>query len=492
MKAVQCDSIVLIQKECLLMQTNDSLTKVFYPGDVFWCDVYYTPITPAKHEALFDASKYWSLKGISENLWLKNENIHFLEPELSWFYLIRRQQVEWLELIDKQSINESTKQIVSALALGSKRGVSKQISSTFINLGLIHTLALSGLHISLIYGICALFLSLVLKYKPKLQSVVLVLIILTYAVLTGLSPSVMRASVMFLLYALSLAINRRTTAFNIVYLSALILLIYQPNLLFDIGFKLSYIAVLGILYFYKFFEVFIEKQNYLKRFILSLVLVSISAQLSVALLSIYYFHSFPTSFLWSNIIVLPYITILLYSSVTYLSFLVIGFKIQFMNDLLDALVGGLLSILSIIEKYSFSAIEIFISQVELYYYYGLLIVLCLVFLEKRFKVLYLLYSFLLIGVLGFVYFNEDPTHELFVNASKQALVISITANNEQVIISDNQESTTYLLGDYSLRNSIHCIDRIPISGFLQNSFCKIENNLIQYSNKKLLVLVLKK
>tara|TARA_B100000900_G_C20513724_1_gene689119 strand:- start:111 stop:401 length:291 start_codon:yes stop_codon:yes gene_type:complete len=95
------------------MQTNDSLSKVFYTGDMFSCDVYFTPITPAKHEALYDASKYWSLRGISEKLWLKNENIHFLEPELNWFYLIRRQHVEWLEIIDKHSINESTKQIVS-------------------------------------------------------------------------------------------------------------------------------------------------------------------------------------------------------------------------------------------------------------------------------------------------------------------------------------------------------------------------------------------
>ena len=488
LSAVRDDSMFLIQQDCLLMQANDSLTKAFYPGEVFWGDVYCTQIKSSKHKALFDASKYWALKGVSENLWLKNENIHFIESDLSWFYLIKRKQVEWIELLHRQQLNKSTQQIVSALVLGDRRGVSKDISTSFTNLGLIHTLALSGLHISLIYGICAFVLSILFKYRPKLQSIVLVFIILSYAILTGLSPSVMRASLMFLLYAFSLAINRRTTAFNIVFLSALILLIYNQNLLFDIGFQLSYLSVFGILYFYKFFRDFIEKQNYLKRFILSLALVSLSAQVSVGLLSVYYFHSFPISFLWANIIILPFITILLYSSVAYLFFIVLGFQFQFMDGLMDALIGALLYVLSIIEHYSFLPIEVYISQAELYYYYGLIILVCWVFLEKQLKWIYFFYAYVLTGVFGFSYFIETPIKELFVNASKHGLVISISANNEQVIITDDTESIHYLLGDYALRNSIDCVDTIALDGEFQNSYYKLENKLQQCFDKKLLVL----
>ena len=120
--------------------------------------------------------------------------------------------------------------------MGDKRGVSKDISNQFMSLGLVHTLALSGLHISLIYGVCAFLLALLLKYRPRLQSIILVVIIIAYAILTGLSPSIMRASLMFLLYAFTLMINRRTTAFNIVFLSALILLFYNSNLINDVGF----------------------------------------------------------------------------------------------------------------------------------------------------------------------------------------------------------------------------------------------------------------
>ena len=488
LSAVKADSTLKIQQDCLLIQVNDSSTKAFYPGDVFWCTVYCTPIRSAKHQTLFDNSKYWHLKGVSENLWLKQEELYFIDSQLSWFLSIRKKQIEWLELLQKQDLNQSTKQLTSALVLGDKRGVSKDISSTFTNLGLIHTLALSGLHVSLIYGIFALILSVVLKYRPKLQSVVLVLIIISYAILTGLSPSVMRASLMFLLYAFSLAINRRTTAFNIVFLSALILLIYNQNLLFDIGFQLSYLAVLGILYFYKFFRYFIAKQNYLKRFILSLALVSLSAQVSVGLLSVYYFHSFPISFLWANIIVLPFIAILLYSSVAYLFFIVLGFHFQFMNGLMDALVGALLYVLSIIECYSFLPIEVFISQAELYYYYGLIILVCWVFLEKKFKWIYFLYVYVLVGAFGFSYFTETPIKELFVNASKQGLVISISANNEQVIIADDPESTNYLLGDYSLRNSIICTDTVSITSDYQNTFSSVEDGVILFFDKQLLIL----
>ena len=488
LKAIQGDSVNVIQQDCLLMQANDSLTKAFYPGDEFWCNVYCTQIKSAKHKALFDASRYWALKGISENLWLKNEKIHFIESDLSWYYLVKRKQVEWIELLHNQHLNESTQQIVSALVLGDRRGVSKDISASFTNLGLVHTLALSGLHISLIYGICAFVLSLFLKFRPKLQSIILVLIIVSYAILTGLSPSVMRASLMFLLYAFSLAINRRTTAFNIVFLSALILLIYNQNLVFDIGFQLSYLAVLGILYFYKFFRDFIAKQNYFIQFVHSLALVSLSAQLSVGFLSVYYFHSFPISFLWANIIILPIITLLLYSSVAYLSFIVLGFQFQFMNNLMDASVEGLLHVLSILDHYSFSPIQVFITQVELYYCYGLLILFCIVFLERWFKGLYFLYAYVLIGVVGFACFIQPPTQELFVNATRQGLVISVSANNEQILVTDNIESIHYLLGDYVLRNSIECLDTISINGYIQNSFCRVDEKLIQYSNKKLLIL----
>lgn len=487
LQAVFRDSVVVINTDCLLLQKKDTLSSHFYPGDRFYASIYWKQIAKAKHSALFDSFEYWRLKGITGSLWLQEGTVEMQEKSNDWFYQIRRKQAEWLELIQRQNLSESTRQIISALVLGDKRSVDKEIKYQFSNLGLAHALALSGLHISLIYGICAFILGLVFKYRPALQSLSLVLIIVTYAILTGLSPSVMRASLMFLLYAFSLSINRRTTPLNIVFISALILLIYDSNLLYDIGFQLSYLAVLGILYFYRFFKKYFEHKSIPVKFILGMALVSVSAQLSTGILSVYYFHSFPLSFLWANLLILPMITFLLYLSVFYLFFLVVGIRIPLIDSFLDRFVDLLLNLLSIIEAYSFSPLEFYITRNELFYYYGLLLFICLVFFEKKFKFLHFFYLYLLVGVVVYDLKQGKPK-ELFINASKQALVISIVANDEQAVMSDNLESTSYLLGDYSLINSIVCVDSLSMESSYQNEFCRIRSGLVELFDEKLLII----
>lgn len=486
--AVVKDSIYRLEEVCLLFQNRAIYSKYFYPGDRFYASVYWKPILKAKHPALFNASKYWAAKGITECLWLQEGPLLPLEASTSFFYKIRRQQGLWLELIQQQNLTASARELLSALVLGDKRGVSQTLRSRFSNLGLAHTLALSGLHIGLIYGIFAFLLRCIFKYKPRLQSLILVLIILFYALLTGLSPSVMRASLMFLLYAFALAVNRRTTPLNIVCVSALILLIYDANLLYDIGFQLSYMAVFGILYFYRFLKNFIADCSIVVKFILGLAFVSLSAQLGTALLSVYYFHQFPLSFLWANVLVLPLVCCLLYAGVFYLFLLVLGLQFEFVDAFVDGVVAFLLRFLSFIEQYSFSAIELYISGYELFYAYGLLLLICLVFLEKKFKLLAFLYVYVLAGTVFYYCSKTPPLKALYINANKRCLLISITSNNEQLLVTDQTKSTSYLLGDYALMYAISCTDTLSLSSEYQNEFCRLEGATLSFFNRYLLVL----
>lgn len=492
-EALVGDSLKYINHNYLLLQKRDSLSTVLLPGDRFKCKVFLSSFTAHKHEALFNAKKYWNQKGVHANLWLKKEPIICLEASGNVLFKIRKLQISWLNLIDKQNIKDETKQILAALLLGDKRGLSKDISNKFSKMGLVHTLALSGLHVSLIYGIFAFFLSFVLQHRQRLQSVVLVVIIIAYAILTGLSPSVMRASLMFLLYAFSLLINRRTTAINIVFLSALILLIYNSNLLFDVGFQLSYLAVIGIVYFYNKFKFYFKNHSSLVKFFFGLALVSISAQLSTGLLSVYYFHSFPLSFLWANLIVLPLITVLLYEGLLYLVLLIIGVNYSFIDWIIDKSTEFILLILAILELYSFAPIQLYISKISLVLSYGLLLLLCVVLLEKNYRYLKFLYVYLFCFVLYSMFGTNVTKRELFVNASSSAYVISVISNNEQVLVSDNYITASYLLGSYSLENNIICIDSLSIDSENLNEFSSLSNNnlkffmhsLIFISNEKL-------
>lgn len=487
LKAVVKDSVCIFEEDCLLFQNKVDANQAFYPGDRFYASVYWKPMGQAKHSSLYDASAYWAAKGITQCLWLQDGSLQPLDSSTSLYSQIRRQQALWLELLLQQNISVSSRQLLSALVLGDKRGVNKVLKNRFSNLGLAHSLALSGLHIGLIYGIFAFLLRLIFKYKPRLQSLILVLILIFYALLTGLSPSVLRASLMFLLYAFALAVNRRTTPFNIVCLSALILLIYDANLLYDIGFQLSYAAVFGILYFHRFFKRYLSNRFIAVKFIVGLAFVSISAQLSTGLLSVYYFNQFPLSFLWANVLVLPLITCLLYAGVFYLFLLILGLQFEFVDAVIDGVVAVLLRLLSFIEQYSFSSVQLYLSGYELFYAYGLLLLVCLVYLEKKYRLLPLMYVYVLAGTL--IYYCSKVSHSkaLFINASKSSLLISITANGEQVLLSDRLEGAAYLLGDYALMRAISCTDTLSLSSEYQNEFIRTEGAVLAFFDQQLLV-----
>ena len=487
-ESVLGDSLIPINLDYLLLQNRDSLSNYFVPGERFVAHVYTKEFSIQKHPALFNSKRYWYVKNVQASIWLQNNEITNLESSNNWYYTIRALQIKGLNLINLQNIGEDTKQILAALLLGDKRGVDKEISNQFAQLGLIHTLALSGLHISLVYGICAFLLSVVLRHRAQLQSIILVLIIITYAIITGLSPSVMRASLMFLLYAFSLLINRRTTALNIVFLSALLLLIYNYRLLYDIGFQLSYSAVIGIVYFYNKCKFLIENKNVVSKFFFGLALVSISAQLSTSLLSVYYFHSFPLSFLWANVIVLPLITVLLYQGLLYMVLLITGFNFNLFDVFIDQSVDFLLSILSFLERYSFSPLPLYISTTGLLFMYGLLLLICIVFIEKNFKYLKFLYVYILTIVFCFMFSGDSAKKELFINASNQAYVISVIANNEQVLISNDYKTVSFLLGSYSIRNRVVCIDSLNSNSIYSNGFVNVSKELIQLFDERLFVI----
>lgn len=482
------DSISPVGLNYLLIQKRDSVSPLFLPGDRFVASVYTQGFSIQKHASLFNAKKYWSLKNVYGTLWLQEDEILRIDSSANWYYIIRRFQIKLLDLIDSQSIREESKQILAALLLGDKRGVDTELSSQFSRLGLVHVLALSGLHISLIYGICAFLLSIILRHRPQIQSILLVLIIIAYAVLTGLSPSVMRASLMFLLYAFSLLINRRTTAFNIVFLSALLLLIYQSNLLYDVGFQLSYLAVFGIVYFYTKFKWIIENRSIITQFFAGLALVSISAQLSTGLLSVYYFHSFPLSFLWANLVVLPLITLLLYEGLLYLILLLLGLNFSLSDVIIDESVVLLLRMIRLLEQYSFAPVQIYLSGTLLVLLYGLLILICIVFVEKHLKFLKFFYLYIL-SISFYVMFSaESNKKELFVNASTTGYVISVIENNEQVLVSNNYTSASYLLGSYSLGNGVRCSDSLSINSIYKNAFFNISEGFIQLFDQTFLLI----
>lgn len=208
--------------------------------------------------------------------------------------------------------------MLAALTLGYKDALTPELRESFSTTGAMHVLAVSGLHVGIIYAVFSMILSLVLRNSrrnERLKSALIILFLWFYAFVTGLSPSVLRATIMFSCMALAGIIGRKSQTFNTIFLSAFLLLLYKPTLLFDVGFELSYSAVVAIVYFQPKIVGLLTVKNRFLRWAWELTAVSLAAQIGTAPFSIYYFHQFPNYFLLSNFVVIPAASVILYGAV---------------------------------------------------------------------------------------------------------------------------------------------------------------------------------
>lgn len=212
-------------------------------------------------------------------------------------------------------IETDQKAILQALLLGQKKDISRELYAEYAAAGALHILAVSGLHVGILYLILSWLLGPLNRFRSgrSLRSVVLVLLLWGFAMIAGLSPSVVRAVTMFSFFALAGWFRRSTHSFNTLFLSFLVLLIFRPQWLFHVGFQLSYLAVFFILWIQPRLYKYYRPRNFFDKLFWSITTVTLAAQIGVAPLSLYYFHQFPGLFFVSNLVILPFLTLILAS-----------------------------------------------------------------------------------------------------------------------------------------------------------------------------------
>lgn len=206
--------------------------------------------------------------------------------------------------------------VLAAMTLGDKSALTKELRETYSKTGASHILALSGLHLGIIYLL--LFRLTLGRRRFWLSQVAIILSIWAFAFLTGLSTSVVRSATMISIYALFSVGGRHRSPVNILCFTAIVMLLVNPASLFDIGFQLSFSAVLAILLLMPLFESFFPEHYFegrpLQHYIYNVVGLSVAAQVGVAPLIAFYFGRFSTYFLLTNFIVIPAATMILYGA----------------------------------------------------------------------------------------------------------------------------------------------------------------------------------
>lgn len=216
--------------------------------------------------------------------------------------------------IDTWPLNTDQKAVTKALLLGYRFDIEDELLRAYSSAGAMHVLAVSGLHVGIVYLMAAYLLFFLdrIKHGTAIKMVILILLLWSYAMITGLSASVVRASTMFTFVAIGTGFKRYTSIYNTILGSAILLMLFKPTFLFEVGFQLSYAAVFGIVWLQPRFEKLWKPQNWFVKQFWGITTVSIAAQIATFPLGLYYFHQFPTLFLISNWIVIPIVTVLMY------------------------------------------------------------------------------------------------------------------------------------------------------------------------------------
>lgn len=298
----------------LLSLTKDSTSLSFTVDDELYVVAQAETIQPALNPYQFDYKAYLQKQGISHQI--RSDYRTILLAEDASKTLVGHASSFREHIISKLKAHDfGTEElgVIEALLLGKRDDISESTYNDYKNAGAVHILAVSGLHVGILLFILQ-FICSPLERLPngKTLKMILVLILLwSYAFIAGLSPSIVRAVTMFSFLAYAMHLNRPTNSFNIIALSMLFILLVKPLFLFQVGFQMSYAAVIAIVWIYPKLQRFWFPDNILVRKTWQLLSVSVAAQLGVLPISLFYFHQFPALFFVSNLLVIPFLGLIL-------------------------------------------------------------------------------------------------------------------------------------------------------------------------------------
>ncbi|MEO9892065.1 ComEC/Rec2 family competence protein, partial [Aurantibacter sp.] len=345
-----------------------------------------SPLNP--HQ--FNYKKYMNGLGIREQLYLKSGN-YIIEPNASKsiYGIAANFRNKIINNLKKENFGAEELSVIQALLLGQRNEISSSTYDDYKNAGAVHILALSGLHI----GILLLLLNFLLQpftYLPQgktIKLVVTVCLLWGFALIAGLSASIVRAVTMFTFVAYAFYLNRPSNTFNILALSMFfILLLFDPNLLFQVGFQMSYAAVFSIVWIYPMLQKFWFPKNIILRKIWQLLAVSVAAQLGVLPISLYYFHQFPGLFFISNLLIIPALGIILGLGILVIGLSLLNILPPFLVTFYDSLIRLMNTIIAWVAKQeSFVFKDISFDSTQLILCYILLISFVLFFSRTTFK-----------------------------------------------------------------------------------------------------------
>ena len=388
----------------------------------------------------FDRKIWAAARGIELELFAIRDQWKKFDHRSTWFDRFSSMRNRIGEWIDASELNDRERALVKALVLGQRDELDGEQKKAFAESGTIHVLAVSGMHVGLIYAILTMLFSRSGDRKPvrMLRGLVILAALWWYAGITGGAPSILRATVMFSFITMADMATKRTDPYNSLFAAGFILLLIDPDMLVNIGFQLSFLAVLGIVIFFRPLEDLWSPRAWILRQIWSLASLSIAAQAFTTPVSIYYFKAFPMWFLPANIIVVTAVSLAVYASIA----LIVLHKIPIIAGVFTGLLTLLLKIVSVSTGYfaslPFAYPAIRIDLVMVITFYVAIIGLAGWWLWKWRSMRYVLASACVIMLLAWANsarkINRSTTFTLY--DERVGVMAGITIGREHLVMAD--------------------------------------------------------
>ncbi|OQA94823.1 MAG: ComEC family competence protein [Bacteroidetes bacterium ADurb.Bin217] len=303
-------AIVYIQK--------DSLAATLKYGDIIYLSANFKPIENDT-SSTFDYANYMAQRYVYSTAYVSSKSWQRIGHTPTIMSVCNSVQLQVLELLRLSGLQQHNFELIAALVFGNKTFLQADVKQDFSTAGAMHILAVSGLHV----GIIAILLLYILQLIPNsrlvwLKQILCISGIWGYACITGLSPSVFRAACMFSLVCMSRLLNRNISTYNTLAAAACCMLVISPRALFEVGFQLSYLAVIGIVYFGNKIQYLIPRSsNIVWNYVWGIISVSIAVQITTVPITLYYFGFFPTYSLLTNIFAIPLAFVLLAGAILF-------------------------------------------------------------------------------------------------------------------------------------------------------------------------------
>jgi competence protein ComEC len=386
-------------QKALIYIPIDSLSMTLYPSDRLIIDARFE-----KTEQMFLRRKGIAARAfVGKNHWKKLNDSDKQVFNLRFEALKRRRIL--LNRLQKIITNEKSFAVGAALLFGHTQDLDKDLRQTFAATGTSHILSISGLHFSIIYGILYFLFSFLGNHKKGkiLKQAIILPLLWLFVFLTGMGPSVIRAAIMISLWGFGNAFLYKSFTINTVGASAFLMLLYNPFNLYDVGFQLSFSAVIAILLINTHLVKLHESRNPAVRYVWELSCVSTSAQLGTAPLSMYYFHQFPLLFLVTNLFAIPMTAIILCLIPLSLLLQCLPENHSWLMWPVNQSLNGFIAGLEKIEEIPNHLIDgIFLNEVDVICIACYVILFLLLMIKKRIYYLYLLFVCVLFQVIYYL------------------------------------------------------------------------------------------